>query len=44
MQIRETITAKVDCLDRFINTPTPNKTAVIWEADSGAYKTLACYS
>jgi acetyl-CoA synthetase len=29
----------VNCLDRFINTPTRNKAALIWEADSGVYKT-----
>ncbi len=28
-----------NCLDRFINTPTRNKAAIIWEADDGSYKT-----
>jgi uncharacterized membrane protein YidH (DUF202 family) len=36
----------VDCFDRFINTPTPNKAAVIWEADSGllSFKDISVYS
>jgi acyl-coenzyme A synthetase/AMP-(fatty) acid ligase len=34
----------VNCLDRFIDTPTRNKTAIIWEADSGTYKTLTYHS
>jgi acetyl-CoA synthetase len=29
----------VNCLDRFINTTTRNKAALIWEADGGTYKT-----
>jgi acetyl-CoA synthetase len=33
------LNASVNCLDRFINTPTRNKAALIWEADSGVYKT-----
>ena len=33
------LNASVNCLDRFINTPTRNKAALIWEADSGMYKT-----
>ncbi|MFQ3573068.1 MAG: acetate--CoA ligase [Thermodesulfovibrionales bacterium] len=28
-----------NCLDRYINTPTRNKAAIIWEADDGSYKT-----
>lgn len=28
-----------NCLDRFINTNTRNKAAIIWEADGGEYKT-----
>lgn len=28
-----------NCLDRFMNTPTRNKAALIWEADDGEYKT-----
>ncbi|MCX8027501.1 MAG: acetate--CoA ligase [Thermodesulfovibrionales bacterium] len=28
-----------NCLDRYINTPTRNKAALIWEADDGSYKT-----
>ncbi|TAN45737.1 MAG: acetate--CoA ligase [Nitrospirae bacterium] len=28
-----------NCLDRYINTATRNKAAIIWEADSGYYKT-----
>lgn len=28
-----------NCLDRFVNTPTRNKAAIIWEADGGEYKT-----
>ncbi len=34
------LNASVNCLDRFINTPTRNKAAIIWEADSGVYKTF----
>jgi acetyl-CoA synthetase len=34
------LNASVNCLDRFINTPTRNKAAIIWEADSGIYKTF----
>ncbi len=34
------LNASVNCLDRFINTPTRNKAALIWEADSGVYKTF----
>jgi acetyl-CoA synthetase len=33
------LNASVNCLDRFIDTPTRNKAALIWEADSGDYKT-----
>jgi acetyl-CoA synthetase len=33
------LNASFNCLDRFINTPTRNKTAIIWEADDGVYKT-----
>ncbi len=33
------LNASVNCLDRFINTPTRNKAAIIWEADGGEYKT-----
>jgi len=29
------LNASVNCLDRFITTPTRNKTAIIWEADNG---------
>jgi len=28
-----------NCLDRFVNTPTRNKAAIIWEADDGSYRT-----
>jgi len=34
------LNASVNCLDRFINTPTRNKAALIWEADSGMYRTF----
>jgi acetyl-CoA synthetase len=34
------LNASVNCLDRFIETPTRNKAALIWEADSGVYKTF----
>ena len=33
------INASYNCLDRFINTATKNKAAIIWEADDGSYKT-----
>ena len=33
------LNASVNCLDRYIATPTRNKAALIWEADSGMYKT-----
>lgn len=33
------LNASVNCLDRYINTPTRNKAALIWEADDGSYKT-----
>ncbi len=33
------LNASVNCLDRFISTPTRNKAALIWEADNGEYKT-----
>jgi acetyl-CoA synthetase len=33
------INASYNCLDRFINTTTRNKAAIIWEADDGSYKT-----
>jgi acetyl-CoA synthetase len=33
------LNASVNCLDRFINTATRNKAALIWEADGGTYKT-----
>lgn len=33
------LNASYNCLDRFMNTPTRNKAAIIWEADDGAYKT-----
>ena len=33
------LNASVNCLDRFVNTPTRNKAAIIWEADGGEYKT-----
>lgn len=33
------LNASYNCLDRFINTPTRNKAAIIWEMDSGGYKT-----
>jgi acetyl-CoA synthetase len=29
-----------NCLDRFVNTVTRNKAAIIWEADDGSYKTF----
>ncbi|HEX9022025.1 MAG TPA: acetate--CoA ligase, partial [Nitrospirota bacterium] len=34
------LNASVNCLDRFIHTPARNKAALIWEADSGVYKTF----
>jgi acetyl-CoA synthetase len=34
------LNASVNCLDRYINTVTRNKAALIWEADSGVYKTF----
>jgi acetyl-CoA synthetase len=34
------LNASVNCLDRFINTPTRNKAAIIWEADGGNYRTF----
>ncbi len=34
------LNASVNCLDRFIHTPTRNKAALIWEADSGLYRTF----
>ena len=34
------LNASYNCLDRFINTPTRNKAAIIWEADDGSYKTF----
>jgi acetyl-CoA synthetase len=34
------LNASVNCLDRFIDTPVRNKAALIWEADSGVYKTF----
>ncbi len=34
------LNASVNCLDRFINTATRNKAAIIWEADGGEYKTF----
>ncbi len=33
------LNASVNCLDRYINTPTRNKAAIIWEGDKGTYKT-----
>jgi acetyl-CoA synthetase len=33
------LNASVNCLDRYINTPTRNKAALIWEADGGDYRT-----
>jgi acetyl-CoA synthetase len=33
------LNASYNCLDRFVNTPTRNKVAIIWEADDGSYKT-----
>ena len=33
------LNASYNCLDRFLNTPTRNKAAIIWEADDGTYKT-----
>jgi acetyl-CoA synthetase len=33
------LNACYNCLDRFINTPTRNKAAIIWESDDGTYKT-----
>ena len=33
------LNASYNCLDRYINTPTRNKAAIIWEADDGSYKT-----
>ena len=34
------LNVSVNCLDRFIDTPTRNKAAIIWESDSGAYRTF----
>lgn len=34
------LNASYNCLDRFINTSTRNKAAIIWEADDGSYKTF----
>ena len=34
------LNASVNCLDRFVTTATRNKAALIWEADSGVYKTF----
>ncbi len=34
------LNASVNCLDRFINTPTRNKAAIIWEGDQGEYRTF----
>ncbi|MFZ4437268.1 MAG: acetate--CoA ligase [Syntrophales bacterium] len=34
------LNASVNCLDRFINTPTRNKAAIIWEGDAGEYRTF----
>ena len=34
------LNASVNCLDRFVNTATQNKAAIIWESDSGEYKTF----
>ena len=33
------LNASYNCLDRFLNTATRNKTALIWEADDGSHKT-----
>ena len=33
------LNVSVNCLDRYINTQTRNKAALIWEADDGSYKT-----
>jgi acetyl-CoA synthetase len=33
------LNASYNCLDRFINTPTRNKAAIIWEMDGGGYRT-----
>jgi acetyl-CoA synthetase len=34
------LNASYNCLDRYINSATRNKAAIIWEADSGYYKTF----
>jgi acetyl-CoA synthetase len=34
------LNASVNCLDRFIDTATRNKAAIIWEGDSGEYRTF----
>ena len=34
------LNASVNCLDRFVTTATRNKAAIIWESDSGVYKTF----
>jgi acetyl-CoA synthetase len=34
------LNASVNCLDRFIDTPTRNKAAIIWEGDGGEYRTF----
>ncbi|MEW6571603.1 MAG: acetate--CoA ligase [Nitrospirota bacterium] len=33
------LNASYNCLDRFMNTATRNKAAIIWESDNGEYKT-----
>jgi acetyl-CoA synthetase len=33
------LNASYNCLDRFLDTPTRNKAAIIWETDDGDYKT-----
>jgi acetyl-CoA synthetase len=34
------LNASVNCLDRYIDTPVRNKAAIIWESDSGRYRTF----
>jgi acetyl-CoA synthetase len=34
------LNASFNCLDRHINTPAKNKTAIIWESDGGDYRTF----
>jgi acetyl-CoA synthetase len=37
------LNASVNCLDRYINTDTKNKAAIIWESESGETRTLSYF-